>query len=93
MTKGRVQIRIHGYVQGVFYRASTHDMAVRLGIKGWVRNLPDGSVEALFEGALDNIHKAIEWCSKGPPGARVLKIDENWKDYLGDCNSFEIRYS
>ena len=92
MTKGRVTLLIHGYVQGVFYRASTHDMAVRLGLKGWVRNLPDGNVEALFEGSLDNIHKAIEWCREGPTGARVLKVEKQWMDYIGDIEGFEIRY-
>jgi acylphosphatase len=93
MTKGRVHLIIHGYVQGVFYRASTRESAARLGLTGWVRNLPDGNVEALFEGHLDNIHEAIEWCREGPPGANVLKIDEEWTDFKGDSKSFDIRYS
>lgn len=84
---------IKGYVQGVFYRASTRDTAVRLGLKGWVRNLPDGNVEAVFEGPVDKIHQAIQWCREGPPGARVMNIWEKWEDYAGDFDSFDIRYT
>jgi len=91
MTKGRVHLIIHGYVQGVFYRASTRDAAVRFGLTGWVRNLPDGNVEAVFEGPVEKIHDVIEWCSEGPPGARVIKIDENWQEYTGEYLNFDIR--
>ncbi len=83
---------IHGFVQGVFYRASTRETALRLGLKGWVRNLPDGNVEAVFEGPVDNLHKAIEWCQEGPPGATVTKIEQKWDDYSGEFTSFEVRY-
>ena len=92
MEKGRVHIIISGIVQGVFYRASTCDTALRLGLKGWVRNMPDGKVEAVFEGPKDKIEKALEWCHEGPPGARVTDIDEKWDDYTGEFNSFEVRY-
>ena len=91
MATGRVHLIIHGYVQGVFYRASTRDAALRLGLKGWVRNLPDGNVEAVFEGPVEGIRKAIEWCREGPPGARVVKIDENWQKYTGEFEGFDIR--
>lgn len=83
---------IHGFVQGVFYRASTHDTALRLGLKGWVRNLPNGNVEAVFEGPLDQLHKAIEWCEQGPPGARVTKIDKKWDDCTDEYTGFEVKY-
>lgn len=92
MKKGRVHLIIHGLVQGVFYRASTRETALRLGLKGWVRNLPDGKVEAVFEGPADQLQKAIEWCREGPPGARVTKIDEKWDDCPGEFSSFDIRY-
>lgn len=92
MEKSRVHLIIKGYVQGVFYRASTRDTAVRLGLKGWVRNLPDGSVEVVFEGPVDKIQQAIHWCREGPPGASVLKISEKWQDYTDDYDSFEVRY-
>ena len=92
MEKSRVHLIIHGYVQGVFYRASTCDAANRIGLKGWVRNLPDGNVEAVFEGPDDKILRIIEWCREGPPGARVTKIDEKRVDYTGEFNSFDVRY-
>ncbi len=92
MKKGRVHLIIHGFVQGVFYRAGTRDTALRLGLSGWVRNLPDGNVEAVFEGTLDKLQKAIEWCYQGPPGARVYKIDEKWGDYTGEFDGFDVRY-
>jgi acylphosphatase len=92
MKKKRVHLIISGFVQGVFYRASTRDTAMRIGLKGWVRNLPDGNVEAVFEGPVDKLQKAVEWCHEGPPGARVTKIDEKWDDYSGEFGSFDVRY-
>jgi acylphosphatase len=92
MKKGRVHLIIHGFVQGVFYRASTCDTAMKLGLKGWVRNLPDGNVEAVFEGPIAKLHKAVEWCQEGPPGARVTKIDQEWADYSGEFSGFEVIY-
>ena len=93
MTKGRVHVIISGYVQGVFFRASTRDMAQRFQLNGWVRNLPDGNVEALFEGTVENLHRAVEWCRTGPPGARVVEVKEKWEDYQGDFKGFEVRYT
>ena len=92
MEKGRVHLYITGFVQGVFFRASTRDMAVKLGLKGWVRNLPDGSVEAVFEGGKEKLARAVEWCYQGPPGAGVLKINEKWSEYTGEFDSFDVRY-
>ena len=92
MEKGSVHLIISGYVQGVFYRASTQDTARRLGLKGWVRNLPDGSVEAVFEGPVEKLKQAIDWCQNGPPGARVTKIEEKWADFKGEFDSFDVRY-
>jgi len=88
----RAHLLIKGRVQGVFYRAFTRDIATQLDLRGWVRNLPDGAVEALLEGYRDEIEKAIEHCSSGPPGARVDGIDVNWEDYRGDLEGFQIRY-
>jgi len=92
MEKGRVHVVIHGLVQGVFFRASTRDMALGLGLNGWVRNLPDGSVEAVFEGPVDKLREAVRWCEHGPPGARVVRVDETWEDYTGEFRDFQIRY-
>ena len=87
-----VHVHIEGYVQGVFFRASTRDIAERLRLKGWVMNLPDGSVEAVFEGPMDLLKEAVRWCHKGPPGASVTNVDEKWLDYSGEFKGFEIRY-
>ena len=92
MQKARVHLIIHGYVQGIFYRASTRETALSLGLSGWVRNMADGNVEALFEGSIDNLHNAVEWCRQGPPGAKVTKIDEKWTDSKAEFDSFEIRH-
>ncbi len=88
----RAQLIIKGLVQGVYYRAFTRDTATQLGLRGWVRNLSDGSVEAMFEGYRDDIEKAIAHCRSGPPGARVDRIDVKWADYQGDLKGFQIRY-
>lgn len=83
---------ITGRVQGVFYRASTRDTALRLGLKGWVRNLPDGTVEAVFEGPVDKLRKVVDWCRQGPPGAAVRRVEDSWGDFQGEFISFDVRY-
>ncbi|RJQ53505.1 MAG: acylphosphatase [Nitrospiraceae bacterium] len=93
MEKGRVHLIVEGYVQGVFFRAGTRDTALRLGLTGWVRNVPDGNVEAVFEGPVENLAQAIKWCRMGPAGARVIKVKEKWEDYRGEFKGFDIRYS
>jgi acylphosphatase len=70
----RVRVRIHGRVQGVFFRAEAGSRAESLGIAGWVRNAPDGSVEALFEGEPDRVDSMVEWCRHGPSGAHVTEV-------------------
>ena len=88
----RACLLIKGRVQGVFYRAFARDIATQLGLRGWVRNLSDGSVEALLEGSRDEIERAIKHCYSGPPGARVDHIDVTWEDYQGDLQGFQVRY-
>jgi acylphosphatase len=88
----RAHVVIHGLVQGVYFRASTRDEAVRLGVAGWVRNVSDGTVEALFEGGKKNVEEIVAWCYKGPPGARVIKVDLTWEPYRGEFGHFDIRY-
>ena len=73
MTKA-VKVIISGRVQGVFYRASTQQAANRLNIKGWVKNLPDGCVEAVFEADDKTIDQMVEWCRKGPANAAVSEV-------------------
>lgn len=91
--KSRAHLFIRGHVQGVFYRASTQEAAVRLGLEGWVKNLPDGNVEAVFEGPSEKIKEAVKWCWQGPPGASVSEIDEEWSDYTGEFRDFVVKYS
>ncbi len=92
MGKKRVHLYIEGIVQGVFYRAFTRDLALRNGLTGWVRNLPDGRVEVVFEGDEDAVAKAVTECYKGPPGARVRDIEMFEEPYRGEFGDFTIRY-
>jgi acylphosphatase len=88
----RARVVIHGIVQGVFFRASTRDEARSIGVGGWVKNLPDGSVEALFEGEKKKVEAIVAWCHKGPTGARVDKVDIVWEQYKGEYALFDVRY-
>lgn len=72
----RVHVFISGKVQGVFFRAYTKEKAAELGIAGWVKNLPDGRVEAVFEGKPDQVDQLVAWCRQGPPAGRVEKVEE-----------------
>lgn len=83
-------MRIKGRVQGVFFRASTKDTAERLGLKGWVKNLPDGTVEAVAEGNEDVIQEFINWCRRGPEHANVTDIDLDWQAATGKFENFTI---
>jgi len=87
----RVHVFISGRVQGVWFRASTKKVAEELGLKGWVRNLPDGRVEAVFEGDPKAITKALEWCHQGPPGAVVTAVEIKEEPVEG-LSEFTIRY-
>ncbi|NPA39374.1 MAG: acylphosphatase [Thermodesulfobacteria bacterium] len=88
----RVHVFISGKVQGVFFRAYTEEEAKKLGLKGWVRNLPDGRVEAVFEGDEKAIEEMIKWCHKGSPASRVEKVEVIEEPYTGEFSDFRIRY-
>lgn len=88
--QARVHLIIEGRVQGVFFRYSTLQEAVRLRVKGWVRNCPDGSVEVLAEGPREKIENLISWCRHGPPGAHVYNTRIQWEDYRGEFETFRI---
>ena len=79
-------------MQGVFFRARTRETAQQLGLTGWVRNLSDGRVEALFEGEEEPLQSALAWCRTGPPRSRPEGVDARWEDGTGEFSDFEIRY-
>ena len=88
--KARVHVLIEGRVQGVFFRASTRDEARARGLAGWVRNLADGRVEAVFEGDKAVVDNMLAWCRKGPAYAYVDQIDLDWQPYQGDLADFRV---
>jgi len=90
--KTRAHVFVSGRVQGVFFRAETKYEADKRKVNGWVRNLPDGTVEAVFEGEKDSTNELIEFCKKGPPRARVENIKVIWEDYSGEFEDFKILY-
>ncbi len=92
MANIQAHVLISGRVQGVFFRSNTKDKAGKLGLTGWVRNLPDGRVEAVFEGEKEKVKEMIEWCRKGPRFANVRKIDVEFERASNEFTGFEIRY-
>jgi acylphosphatase len=86
----RADLVISGRVQGVFYRASAQQEAMRLGLVGEVRNLPDGSVEAIAEGPKERIEDFIAWCRRGPPAAEVENVRVRWSAARGEFRTFMV---
>jgi acylphosphatase len=86
-----VRVIVHGRVQGVAFRAATAHEAKRAGVAGWVRNRPDGSVEAAFEGEPGAVDALLAWVQRGPRAARVDHVDRVDEPAVGDPG-FEIRY-
>ncbi len=79
----RVRVRAWGRVQGVFYRASCAERARELGLSGWVRNMPGGGVEAVFEGSERAVEDMVSWCRDGPAHARVDRFEVIDEDVVG----------
>lgn len=90
--KIRAHVIVRGLVQGVFFRAHTRVKAKELGIRGWVKNLPDGKVEAIFEGERDKVQEIIEWAREGPPAAQVKGLDLEWQEHQEEFDNFDIKY-
>ncbi len=88
----RVEIVVYGIVQGVFFRANTRDVATKLGLRGIVRNLHDGSVEIIAEGNEEDLCELISFAKKGPPSAKVYDINIEWKNPQEDLPFFKITY-
>jgi acylphosphatase len=89
--KTRAHVFVSGRVQGVFFRQKTKQQAESFGVTGWVRNLPDGRVEAVFEGDEEAVKALVEYCHHGPSYARVTNIDASWEDYRGEFSDFKMR--
>jgi len=87
----RVNFFVSGRVQGVFFRLKTKQKAEKLGIFGWVRNLPQGRVEVLAEGEKEKIKDLIGWAKKGPIFAKVDSLEIKEQEFKGEFNSFEIK--
>ncbi|RQG99056.1 acylphosphatase [Natrarchaeobius oligotrophus] len=87
----RAHVFVSGTVQGVFYRATTRDTARDSGVDGWVTNLADGRVEAVFEGPEDAVESMVEWCHEGSPAAEVEDVAVEYEEPQGE-SGFEIRY-
>ena len=92
MSIARAHVYVEGRVQGVFFRANTVDKACSLNIVGWVRNCPDGGVEAVFEGKKDAVEKIVNWYHIGPPGALVRDVKVQWEEPTGEFKTFSIKY-
>ena len=92
MHRVRAQLKISGRVQGVNFRSFTKREAIRLGLTGWVKNLPDGKVEAVIEGKKTKVEKLIQKCQIGPPLAIVRDMKILWKPIKSDLETFIIKY-
>lgn len=88
--KSRVRVTVSGRVQGVFFRSTTRDEAESHNVSGWVKNLSDGRVEALFEGEKDVVEQLIEFCRKGPANAVVGDVEVVWEEYKAEFTGFRI---
>ena len=91
MAKKRAHVFVSGWVQGVFFRAETRDLARKLGVTGWVRNLWDGRVEAVLEGEDWAVERLVDWCHRGPRGAHVDNVDVTHKGHTGEYETFDVR--
>lgn len=92
MSKKRVHAVVHGRVQGVFFRDYTRQEATRIGLSGWVRNLPDGTVETEFEGDESMVKAMLSWLHEGSPLAEVKKVVSTTIASTGEQQAFDIRY-
>ncbi len=90
--KKRAHVYVSGRVQGVFFRATTREEARKKGVTGWVKNLRDGRVEAVFEGEEEKVKKMIDFCHEGSKAARVKDVEVNWEDYQDEFSEFKISY-
>ncbi len=88
----KAHLIISGRVQGVFYRMETKNAAERFGVHGWVRNKPNGKVEAMAEGDKKAVETLIAWCKNGPPASRVDDVAVTWMPYQEEFSAFDVTY-
>jgi acylphosphatase len=86
----RVHLTISGEVQGVYFRKHTQDVSLQNYVYGWVRNLPNGSVECVLEGLKLNVDKVIRWCHQGPTNSRVDNVEIKKETFTGNFTDFKI---
>jgi acylphosphatase len=92
MAKTRAHVFISGRVQGVFFRQTTRQQAQSRGVKGWVKNLSDGRVEAVFEGEEDAVKALVDFAKKGPRGAVITDFSVDWAEFKKEFDDFGIAY-
>ena len=90
--KVSAHVIISGRVQGVFFRVETQRAAERCGVFGWVRNRPDGTVEAVFEGEQQAVNAVLAWCKQGTDLSEVENVEVKWQDYSGEFKGFNITF-
>ncbi|MFQ5896344.1 MAG: acylphosphatase [Nitrospinota bacterium] len=90
--KRRLHLLVHGMVQGVGYRFAVQRQAERLGLSGWVRNCPDGTVELAAEGEEETLQLLLAWCRQGPRGARVRAVEPRWEEAKEEAGGFRIAF-
>jgi len=90
--KVRTHVLVSGRVQGVFFRSETESEARSRNVKGWIRNLRNGGVEAVFEGEKEDVEELIRFCHHGPAGARVTNVKVIGEEYTGEFRDFKTRY-
>ena len=88
----RVRVLVRGSVQGVGFRYATVSRAASLGLGGWVRNRPDGAVEAVFEGPAERVESMVAWCGRGPSGARVDEVQTSNEKPVGE-REFRVAFA
>jgi acylphosphatase len=91
MAEVRAHVWVSGMVQGVTFRWRAKEQAEQRGVAGWVANLPDGRVEAVFEGAEDAVRSVVDWCHRGPRMAEVSDVEVTWEDPEG-LTGFDVRF-
>lgn len=88
----RVHVIIHGTIQGVYFRDYTKAEALEIGVAGWIKNMPDGTVETVVEGEEEKVEQMLKWLEKGSPGSEVTQIIVKEERPYGETGAFNIRF-